>query len=174
MPLAVLLEDPEPTNSELIRFYRSEWDSVLDARSRRFLALCSWRHEQKIKGDSLFHVHFASQVPGYEAYLKGDVWNIIRKRVLALFGNKCAGCRRKATEVHHRDYRPRVLRGEDDTPLVALCRSCHLFVHDKGKDRSWQYCERTLATIVAAEDARLRIGDNVLHDALCRHGTPCP
>lgn len=54
-------------------------------------------------------------------------------------------------QVHHRDYRPRVLRGEDDTPLVALCRHCHDQVDKLSKEKSrqdWNDKEDILAEMV--------------------------
>jgi hypothetical protein len=47
-----------------------------------------------------------------------------------------------------------VLRGEDDSPLVALRKRCHEKIH-AGKDLSWQETERRLAEIVVLKDAEI-------------------
>ena len=73
-------------------------------------------------------------------YLFSDLWlEQFRPRVLAAANDKCVACGAKATEVHHRDYRPRVMAGEDLSPLVALCENCHDYIHyDANREfRSW-------------------------------------
>jgi len=54
----------------------------------------------------------------------------------------------------YRDYRPSVLRGDNDLPLVALCKTCHNAVHAGDKNKSWQACERDLHRLIAQQDAR--------------------
>lgn len=107
-----------------------------------------------------FLVAFVRNKDWYEnEYLTGTLWKSIRERVLKDASHKCACCPAKATEVHHRDYRPRVLSGDDISPLVALCRKCHRRIDEvKGKN-SWNESERLLAELVAAEEARVSNGD---------------
>lgn len=88
----------------------------------------------------------------YDEYLRSSQWQSIRGRKLAAAGYKCECCGRRAEEVHHRDYRPRVLAGEDLMPLVALCRTCHRKVEfdDKGRKREvYQDKERVFAELMA-------------------------
>ena len=88
----------------------------------------------------------------YDSYLRSPKWHSIRERTMATTWYKCECCGRWAEEVHHRDYRPRVLAGEDLGPLVALCRPCHRYVEydDKGRKREvYQDKERVLAELIA-------------------------
>jgi 5-methylcytosine-specific restriction endonuclease McrA len=82
---------------------------------------------------------------------KIELWKSIRKKVMDRAAGCCECCGRKATQVHHRDYRPRVLRGENLLPLVSICSDCHNFIHripETGKVRdSWQDQEEALANI---------------------------
>lgn len=152
MPLPVLPPDPEPSAEDLRPYL--DRATAIPGSHRDFFARISWVADLKKREDSAFHVAFATEVDGYQAYLKSDLWKAIRKRVLKSANRKCAGCGGKATQVHHRDYRPSVLRGDNDVPLVALCRTCHDAVHAGEKNKSWQECERDLHRLVAAEDAR--------------------
>jgi len=93
----------------------------------------------------------------YEIYRQSSLWRRIRKKIFKLAAEWCACCPGKATEVHHRDYRPRVLAGDDLSPLVALCHACHQRVHndEQGKRRDdWHASERVLAAMVAANSER--------------------
>jgi hypothetical protein len=152
MPLPALPPDPEPSAGELAPYL--EGAANIPVNSRTFFARYHWAAEVRKRDDSAFHVAFATEVDGYQAYLKSDGWKTIRKRVLKAAGRRCAGCGGKATQVHHRDYRPSVLRGDNDLPLIALCKTCHAAVHAGDKNKSWQECERDLHHLVAAEDAR--------------------
>jgi hypothetical protein len=64
--------------------------------------------------------------------------------VLAAAGHRCRACPETAQEVHHRDYRPRVLEGNDHDALVALCISCHDRVETVRKKQSWNAADRLL------------------------------
>ena len=152
MPLPALPPNPEPSVEELQPYLERMAD--IPGNSRNFFARLSWAADLRKRDDSAFQVAFATEVDDYPAYLKSDVWKTIRKRVLKAAGRKCAGCGGKATQVHHRDYRPSVLRGDNDGPLVALCKTCHDAVHAGDKNKSWQACDRDLDRLVAAEDAR--------------------
>jgi 5-methylcytosine-specific restriction endonuclease McrA len=121
------------------------------------MARLEWRSERQQQDPDAFHVMFSTWVPrlNYEAYLESDLWTDIRSRVLDAAGHRCACCPSKATQVHHRDYRPRVLSGEDLTPLVPICKRCHRRVHHDGekiRDR-WQDIDRALIEMVRQKDA---------------------
>lgn len=64
----------------------------------------------------------------YEEYLRSDLWAAIRRRVFKEISDKCAACNAPASEVHHRDYRPDMLRGHYIADLVPLCRTCHNYI----------------------------------------------
>ncbi len=117
MPLLTLSPDPQPTDQDL-EFYLVK-HRHFTGDFRRWLAELEWTKDRLRVDDSAFHVPFASGVEGYKAYQDTAEWKAIRKRVLKAAGHECAGCGGKATQVHHRDYRPSVLRGENDLPLVA-------------------------------------------------------
>jgi hypothetical protein len=61
----------------------------------------------------------------YAAYLKSDLWNSIRHRVLAKNNGCCLRCGRPAVNVHHTQYTLAALRGKRIGSLVPLCRPCH-------------------------------------------------
>jgi 5-methylcytosine-specific restriction endonuclease McrA len=62
------------------------------------------------------------------SYLKQPLWlETIRPRVVKRDDNKCqvCGCS-KNLQVHHRSYAKKVMRGEDDSQLITLCRKHHI------------------------------------------------
>ena len=159
--------DPEPTESELEKMVQQRASEIVSGDSReidRFVRAV-WAGMRREQEPDAFHVAFSTFVQvfpdgalDYQAYLNTSFWNCIRTRVLKAASGKCACCPKPAKQVHHRDYRPRVLRGEDDSPLVALCTQCHDMVDntDKGKSReSWNKKEAILATMVRRETRRL-------------------
>lgn len=170
MSLPPIPSDPVPTEAELQPFLaKVKWQPDVDAPAsvkrgdiRRALARMEWERERQAEDPNAFLVPFSTypqafgSKAAYDAYRDGEIWKAQRKRVLEASGGKCVGCGSKATEVHHRDYRPRVLAGEDDAPLVALCRRCHQHVHEddaRGLEPSWQESEARLAELVARRDA---------------------
>lgn len=87
----------------------------------------------------------------YRRYLGGNGWRTLSRSILEGARHICACCGGRATVIHHRDYRPRVLRGEDASALVPLCRHCHRRIHFRGSiQRSWNECEAILASLVEA------------------------
>lgn len=163
MPLHPIPADPEPTKAELVGIVNELARTLPRERDPYPLARLKWKFDHRQMNPDAFLVPFATEAfPGdpraYDNYRATKVWKGIRARVLAAANNKCASCPSRATEVHHRDYRRRVMEGYDDTPLVALCRSCHEKV-DKlpsGKSREcWNDKELILAQMVQREDARL-------------------
>ena len=64
-------------------------------------------------------------------YLDQSLWTeTIRPRVITRDENKCRICgSTKNLQVHHRSYAKKVMRGEDDTQLITLCRDHHVEIH---------------------------------------------
>lgn len=123
---------------------------------RKLAALVCWDEQRRKFPDSFWHPFAPS---GYGAYLKSDAWRRISRKIKAEAGNKCACCPNKATQVHHRCYRPRVLSGEDTSLLIALCATCHKTVDcdERGKPRDSLSKERTLAEMFDRESERLAL-----------------
>jgi hypothetical protein len=167
MSLNNIPADPEPTDSELAKTVQQQASKILrgDPPDIERFARFVWAGMRREQEPDAVHVAFSIFVqvfpdgaPDYQAYLATSLWNRIRMRVLRAASGKCACCPKPATQVHHRDYRPRVLRGEDDSPLVALCSQCHEMVDKtlKGKSRlSWNKKEAILATMFRRGDRRL-------------------
>jgi 5-methylcytosine-specific restriction endonuclease McrA len=147
MHLPPIPTDPEPTDAEI-----DAVEKALDKRGRpdviRRLARLGWRYERRLAAPDDFLVPFADWVVGYKDYLASPQWQSIRQYVLREADHRCVGCGGSATQVHHRDYRPRVLRGEDLIALVAMCKTCHERIHE-GKDTPWEEQEQRLYAMVA-------------------------
>jgi hypothetical protein len=142
---------PDPTDAELAHFVRKSGKN-LPSDIEHELARCSWRiHKRKLDPDA-FVVPFVEDDKAYNKYRKSIAWQKIRERVIGTARGLCRCCGRRAQEVHHRDYRPRVLAGNDDGALIAICSDCHRKIHfdDSGTRRvSWDDNERVLAELVA-------------------------
>jgi hypothetical protein len=156
MPLFPIPADPKPTRAELaaeIRRWRGRISDKILMEWARFQWDCDQRKERPDDFTWPFSTWLLASDPtfNYDEYLKSDIWQQQRERVLTAAHHICAGCLGRATQIHHRDYRPRVLRGEDDSPLVAMCRRCHDAIHTGAP--SWQEIERRLAEIVTFKDA---------------------
>ena len=113
-----------------------------------------WRSAKQREDPNAFMVMSFGDYKKYAKYRRSEIWKTIKKRILQAASGECAACNQQAVVVHHRDYRPRVLAGLDDTPLVALCEFCHEQVHARGLTafRSWTQEERVLAELVAKKD----------------------
>jgi len=61
----------------------------------------------------------------YADYLLSELWIGIRARVMDRDHGVCRVCARKAVSVHHITYEQKVMRGEDLSQLIAICRGCH-------------------------------------------------
>jgi len=151
--------DPKPAGKEIAAELRKQ-DGGVKAMSRdmrRRFAEISWKLKKKEKEPDLFWWPFAPNSMGYDSYLVSNEWRRIRRKVLKEAGHKCACCRSKATQVHHRCYRPRVMSGEETSLLIALCRDCHKTVDfdEKGKVRDAHSKERVLAELFAREGERM-------------------
>jgi hypothetical protein len=162
MPLPAIPPDPEPTEEQYSKFLSLLLPFTVE-RARVACAKFFWRCDLRQQEPNLFMVPFKPPMPGgYPTYLESPLWHTIRKRVLDEAEHECACCFSRATEVHHRDYRPRVLSGDDISPLVALCAKCHRRIDNlKGKE-SWNKAEALLASLVERKEARISRRDTVL------------
>ena len=155
--------DPEPTDEELQPYLsgidkkiRPELAEERRRDWRRNFARLLWCSDRKEADPDLFAVPYVDDREQYPVYLQSELWKFIRKRVLHNANYECAACEARATEVHHRDYRPRVLRGDDISPLVALCARCHELVEEARQKESWQAGERVLFARVRAKTNTVR------------------
>jgi hypothetical protein len=118
------------------------------------MAQLAWEADVKQANPNAFPVPYFKWIPdfNYDASLVSREWKAIRRRKMEASGYRCECCGSKATQVHHRDYRPRVLTGEDLLALVALCAECHRFIEwdESGQKREWQGKERALVERSAA------------------------
>ena len=168
MPLHPLPPDPEPTESDLAEYVKRLSAAPINTPTGpinaanvptqilKTWARLGWHGTNKRADPDMFRECYSPEKK-YVEYRQSKQWQVIRTKVLAAANHKCAGCPKRATEVHHRDYRPRVLKGEDLTPLVPLCRGCHQKVHGADNKNDWKTSERILASLVAKEDARFNI-----------------
>jgi 5-methylcytosine-specific restriction endonuclease McrA len=153
LSLKPLPADPQPTEEDLAAVKnRLQEVGRYSKRTTRHVLAFEWRQQVKSADPNAFHVPFRPKEVDYDAYLASALWKQIRQSVLNNANRLCAGCGAKATRVHHRDYRPRVLSGADITPLVALCVDCHDFVH-KDKRKTWQEEDCDLIALVADYEA---------------------
>ena len=106
--------NPEPSAEELA--FHSDGLAYMPDRMREGMAKIRWRIARAGEDPNALLVPFATEVPGYRDYLDSALWKRIRRRILKAANHICACCPDKATQVHHRDYRPRVLNG-DVTPV---------------------------------------------------------
>lgn len=161
MPLTPLQPDREPTDAEL-QPYLVQVQSCPERIRHNFAALL-WRTDKMRQDPNLFHVAYSVPWPGYKhyadlrGYLASREWKAIRRSILQAVNYHCCCCDERATQVHHRDYRPRVLAGEDPTALVALCEDHHDQIEVVRKKESWQQSEWLLAELVEQHESVTRI-----------------
>jgi hypothetical protein len=148
MPLYPIPPDPEPTESERAAI---EAAHPFLPEPREWFVRAEWRSQKEKENSDSFLAPFPPA--GYRDYLAGDSWRRIKRKVLKAANHECACCEQRAKTLHHRDYRPRVLSGNDTTPLVPVCDDCHGKIDNfGGRPRSWQEKERILAEMVATKD----------------------
>jgi hypothetical protein len=146
--------DPKPTEAELLEHWpkRNGYEGKNPAYYEmvlRHLAEMAWKQTKEQENPDAFLVSFIyGNEDAYYHYRKSAEYEHIRKAVMELHDNECACCDGSATQIHYRDYRPRVLRGEDLNALVPLCDACHKLIetHRKG---TWEAGECALAAMVA-------------------------
>jgi hypothetical protein len=146
MPLTPLPPDPEPTEEEIAA--RSPPFEGFPEQLRPSMARLQWIADMERLQPDLFLVPYVKDASAYDAYRNSSQWKAIRQNVLRKANHKCEACGLRANQVHHRDYRPRVLSGEDVRPLVAICSRCHEAIEKIRKEVSWQEGERLLAKLV--------------------------
>ncbi len=67
----------------------------------------------------------------YEEYLHCGIWKWIRRKVFRRAKGVCESCRiNKACAVHHESYSIKVLLGQRNHQLVAVCAMCHEMAHE--------------------------------------------
>lgn len=93
--------------------------------------------------------------PDYETYLQSPEWAATRLRAFRQAKRKCAGCGKRAEQVHHRSYER--LGHEDDRDLVAVCDGCHVAIH-AFYDRNGADISRWAATNIVLRERRLANG----------------
>jgi len=156
--LPLIPPEPEPTEKEIdAQLQKHKFSETLSLKMQTKAAAFFWRADQKIKNPDLFWWPFAPEAAWYDKYLVSDEWLQISEKVKQEAGYKCACCSKKAENVHHRCYRPRVLSGEDTSLLIALCEKCHKTVDfdANGKSRDANSKERVLREMFDRETARL-------------------
>jgi len=98
--------------------------------------------KRRQKGQSRHFAGFAT----YKDYLRSDLWQDIRERVLDLHDRKCKLCNGLATQVHHRHYGIRSLTGKTLVHLLPVCGGCHVRIEFglDGKKRTAKQAEMWL------------------------------
>lgn len=145
------IDSRRPTPAEIDQYRQDK--EVYPEFFNEFLAELRWREAVLKEDPDAFLVEYISpdREEAYNQYRRSAKWQRIRAAVLQRYNGECAGCEKMATEVHHRDYRPRVLDGRDLNALVALCDECHgkvEFARQK-KPGSWIAGEEVLADLIA-------------------------
>jgi hypothetical protein len=152
--LLPIAPDPEPTEEDIRK--HCGHDRTI-GKTEHWMAEIAWKSALLAEDPDAFLVGFQDHIrafpegiTSYWEYLQSPLWKRIRRKCLTQAGHSCAGCGRRATLVHHRDYRPRVLQGNDISPLVPLCETCHEKIHKtaEGIPRHWQGCEKELERLV--------------------------
>ena len=96
----------------------------------------------------------------YESYLYSPLWQKIRRRVLKRDGSICTRCGDRATQVHHLEYTEAVLKGDDDSQLVSVCKPCREKLNSlmkAGVDAPSMTGSGYLKTVTARGRRRLRL-----------------
>lgn len=174
MPLAPLQADPVPTEADIAHYLADEDLLLVSADLRRPIARIKWKSDLKARDPNAFLEEYSHPFT-YSDYLTKPLWASIRAKVLVAASHQCVGCFAKATEVHHRDYRPRVMAGQDLDALVAICALCHRKLHVGIPNDDWAQGEKTLAAMVAKKD---RLADKAaasvskLESRMRRRGVP--
>lgn len=91
----------------------------------------------------------------FDVYLRSELWQAIRNRVLTRDNHRCGVCRGRAVVVHHKAYKVTVLAGDEDHYLLSLCDDCHHDVEfdDAGKKRPFGKARARLAALLKNQPA---------------------
>jgi len=150
MILIPIPPDGEPTEAEIDAELSARpilADGYIPRALARLILLSRWKEADP---DAFLEPFPEDDDEYYGRYLRSGKWRALQRMVIEAANHLCACCGEIATTVHHRDYRPRVLRGIDRTALVPICRRCHHTIHfSHGNQRSWNDCERILADLIA-------------------------
>ena len=74
------------------------------------------------RGFALLEIGFRS----YSAYLKSDLWKVIRSDCIEAFDGLCFFCESPASQVHHGSYSRETMEGNRPSNLFPVCRKCHV------------------------------------------------
>lgn len=96
----------------------------------------TWEASRKSEHDNVVQKYLerhlarqSQQRKEYDAYLSSPQWRSKREKVLGRAGGVCEGClERRATQVHHLDYKN--FMSEFMFQLVAVCEDCHARIHE--------------------------------------------
>jgi hypothetical protein len=143
---------PKPSNDDLAPYLKSDGATQLD----RLRAELEWSASLRNRDPDAFLMPFATEAfpalgfQTYQDYLASPLWRRIKAEELLKAGRRCAACKSETGIVHHRDYRPRVLLGDDRSALVVLCEPCHTEVHraETGADHCWNDREENLRRLI--------------------------
>src|SRR5690242_20039038 len=91
----------------------------------------------------------------YKEYLKSDKWKKKRNQAKYWHGRRCAICRKKRTDVHHKTYKN---LGNEDAKwhLIPLCREHHFGAHDFCRAQDVDLYHGTLRYITLMKPKRPR------------------
>jgi len=114
-----------PFDDNLSINWSTAYKNGKDAVTKKYESLIKEAIElNKQKNDDFFNE--------YDKYLTSDKWNNKRLKVLERANYICEGCQEnEATEVHHLSYKH--VFEELLFELVAVCNSCHTFIHKEDK-----------------------------------------
>jgi hypothetical protein len=115
----------------------------------------------------LKHLGFQS----YQEYLQSDLWKSIRERVLVRDNRICKACNAQANTVHHLIYNFKVLSGEFDDALVALCIDCHKRIEfDRNdKKRDLKHANQVLKSLLGNKRKRFLSAREIESQLLGEH-----
>ena len=92
------------------------------------------------RNETLKKIGFGS----YAEYLRSDLWACVRERAFTMKGKACVRCGRKATSLHHADYKEPTLTGDDVSGLLPVCGRCHEMA-ERGPDGAKTTIEQATA-----------------------------
>ena len=112
-------------DDNLSKSWSAEYKNGKDTISKKYESLI----EEAIKLNEQKNDDFFKE---YNKYLESEKWHNKRLKVLERADYLCEGCREnEATEVHHLSYKH--VFDELLFELVAVCNSCHTFIHKEDK-----------------------------------------
>jgi len=106
--------------------WKKKFEKGIDSITKKYESLISEAIKLNEQKDDKFFEN-------YKKYLESEKWNKKRLKVIERANYICEGCREnEATEVHHLNYEH--VFDELLFELVALCKSCHTFIHKKDEE----------------------------------------